>query len=85
MILRYDQNIINKIEFQSSISLNTINLVSNVYEKEDVNDHTLVPSAKSLEKKETDIFLNKMNKKMISDRIRQKNREKNFSEKTNRI
>src|SRR6266542_1008118 len=76
MISGYDQNTIDEIEPQSSVSLNTINLVSNVYEKEDVSDHALVPLAKSSEEKETDTFLNKVNKKIISNRIRQKNREK---------
>ena len=81
MISGYDQNTINEIEPQSSVSSNTINLVSNVYEKEDVNDHALVPSAKSSEEKETDAFLNEVDKKMISDRIRQMNREKKLQRK----
>src|SRR6266498_859988 len=81
MISGYDQNTIDEIEPQSSISSNTINLVSNVYEKEDVSDHALVPSAKSSEEKETDTFLNEVDKKMISDRIRQKNREKKLQRK----
>ena len=42
MISGYDQNTIDEIEPQSSIFLNIINLVLNVYEKEDVNDHALV-------------------------------------------
>ncbi|CAB5166577.1 unnamed protein product [Rhizophagus irregularis] len=81
MISGYDQNTIDEIEPQSSVSSNTINLVSNVYEKEDVSDHTLAPSAKSSEEKETDAFLNEVDKKMISDRIRQRNREKKLQRK----
>ena len=76
MISGYDQNTIDEIEPQSSVSSNTINLVSNVYEKEDVSDHTLVPLAKLSEEKETDAFLNEVDKKIISERIRQRNREK---------
>src|SRR6266498_2428301 len=81
MISGYDQNTIDEIEPQSSVSSNTINLVSNVYEKEDVSDHALVLLAKSLEEKETDAFLNKVDKKMISDRIRQRNRKKKLQQK----
>ncbi|CAB4392818.1 unnamed protein product [Rhizophagus irregularis] len=81
MISGYDQNTIDEIEPQSSVSSNTINLASNVYEKEDVSDHALVPSAKSSEEKETDAFLNEVDKKMISDRIRQRNREKKLQRK----
>src|SRR6266496_4511625 len=68
IISGYDQNTIDEIEPQSSVSSNTINLVSNVYEKEDVSDHALVPLAKSSEEKETDAFLNEVDKKMISER-----------------
>src|SRR4051794_39506050 len=81
MISGYDQNTIDEIEPQSSVSSNTINLASNVYEKEDVSDHTLAPSAKSSEEKETDAFLNEVDKKMISDRIRRRNREKKLQRK----
>ncbi|CAB4442271.1 unnamed protein product [Rhizophagus irregularis] len=81
MISGYDQNAIDEIEPQSSVFSNTINLESNVYEKEDVSDHALVPSAKSSEEKETDAFLNEVDKKMISDRIRQRNREKKLQRK----
>jgi hypothetical protein len=81
MISGYDQNTIDEIEPQSSVSSNTINLASNVNEKEDVSDHALSPSAKSSEEKETDAFLNEVDKKMISDRIRQRNREKKLQRK----
>ena len=46
-----------------------------------MSDHALVPSAKSSEEKETDAFLNEVDKKMISDRIRQRNREKKLQRK----
>ncbi|CAB5379787.1 unnamed protein product [Rhizophagus irregularis] len=85
MISGYDQNTIDEIEPQSSVSSNTINLVSNVYEKEGVSDHALVPSAKSSEEKETDAFLNEVDKKMISDRIRQRNREKKLQRKNEQV
>src|ERR1044072_3043421 len=81
MISGYDQNTIDEIEPQSSVSSNTINRASNVNEKEDVSDHALSPSAKSSEEKETDAFLNEVDKKMISDRIRQRNREKKLQRK----
>ncbi|CAB5385166.1 unnamed protein product [Rhizophagus irregularis] len=81
MISGYDQNTIDEIEPQSSAFSNIINLASNVYEKEDVSDHTLAPSAKSSEEKETDAFLNEVDKKMIHDRIRQRNREKKLQRK----
>ncbi|GBC53614.1 uncharacterized protein OCT59_004136 [Rhizophagus irregularis] len=81
MISGYDQNTIDEIEPQSSAFSNTINLALNVYEKEDVSDHTLAPLAKSSEKKKTDAFLNEVDKKMIHDRIRQRNREKKLQRK----
>src|ERR1044072_4864559 len=68
-------------EMISGYDQNTINLASNVNEKEDVSDHALSPSAKSSEEKETDAFLNEVDKKMISDRIRQRNREKKLQRK----
>ncbi|RIA93364.1 hypothetical protein C1645_735571 [Glomus cerebriforme] len=80
MISEYDQNTIDEIEPQSSIFSNTINLVSNVYEKKNMSDYALVLLAKSSEEKETDAFLNKMDKKMISDRIRKKAIEANRKE-----
>ena len=46
-----------------------------------MSDHALVPSAKSSEEKETDAFLNEVDKKMISKRIRQRNREKKLQRK----
>ena len=81
MISGYDQNTIDEIEPQSSASSNTINLASNVYEKEDVSDHTLAPSAKSSEEKETVAFLNEGHKKRVSEEIRQRNREKKLQRK----
>ncbi|CAB5379175.1 unnamed protein product [Rhizophagus irregularis] len=71
MISGYDQNTIDEIEPQSSVSSNNINLASNVNEKEDVSDHALSPSAKSSEEKETVVFLNEEHKKRVSEEIRQ--------------
>ncbi|GES72570.1 hypothetical protein GLOIN_2v1649975 [Rhizophagus clarus] len=81
MISGYDQNTIDEIEPQSSVSLNTINLVSNVYEMTDVSDHALVSSDKSSEEKETVAFLNEEHKKRVSEEIRQRNREKKLQRK----
>ncbi|GES77023.1 hypothetical protein GLOIN_2v1649975 [Rhizophagus clarus] len=65
MISGYNENTIDEIESQSSVSSNTINLVSNVYEMTDVSDHALVSSDKSSEEKETVAFLNEEHKKRI--------------------
>ena len=81
MISGYDQNTIDEIEPQSSVSSNTINLVSNVYEMTDVSDHALVSSDKSSEEKETVAFLNEEHKKRVSEEIRQRNREKKLQQK----
>ncbi|CAB4388234.1 unnamed protein product [Rhizophagus irregularis] len=81
MISGYDQNAIDEIEPQSSISSNNINLASNVNEKEDVSDHALSPSAKSSEEKKTVAFLNEEHKKRVSEEIRQRNREKKLKRK----
>ncbi|GBB97584.1 hypothetical protein RclHR1_30020005 [Rhizophagus clarus] len=81
MISGYDQNTIDEIEPQSSVSSNTINLVSNVYEMTDVSNHALVSSDKSSEEKETVAFLNEEHKKRVSEEIRQRNREKKLQQK----
>ncbi|CAB5362856.1 unnamed protein product [Rhizophagus irregularis] len=81
MISGYDQNTIDEIEPQSSVSSNNINLASNVNEKEDVSDHALSPSAKPSEEKETVAFLNEEHKKRVSEEIRQRNREKKLQRK----
>ncbi|CAG8689357.1 22651_t:CDS:2 [Rhizophagus irregularis] len=74
MISGYDQNTIDEIEPQSSVSSNNINLASN----EDVSDHALSPSAKS---SEAVAFLNGEHKKRVSEEIRQRNREKKLQRK----
>ena len=78
MILGNDQNIIDKIKSQSFIFSNTI-LALNIYVKTGVSNHKLS------EEKEIDTFLNKIDKERISDKIRQRNREKNSSGKINRL